>query len=179
MLGTTDVFGPRYRVAGAVLGHPFFARVEATSESNCFLSPTRRHAGLVARDRDGRFRTEYGPAGRTVAASIVDTVARRSCILDLGRRTYFEIDGDETRIARNVSPPDGAEQRMLDGILCFRIDIPGLIEEGWFSPQLQHVVFERSRIGGKTYLWRMVEIVIGDPDPRLFLVPSTFRRNST
>lgn len=80
--------------------------------------------------------------------------------------------------AEEVKTPGNAGERIIEGMNCFRIGPLGVVEEGWFSLQLQHMIWERSNIGKKTYVWRMHSLAVGEPDPGLFVIPPTFTKAS-
>ena len=108
----TDTYGPHYRVTGAVIGRPFFARTRATLEPKRVFLRKKTFVGTVARDYHGRLFTEYGTPSRTFAACIVDSVAGRIYTLDTVRSIYFEGDGG-VDIAEEVKGPEHPEGRFV------------------------------------------------------------------
>ncbi len=174
-MSTPNVFGPRI-VSGLVIAKPFWAKFETKRQSATWLGFGRRSfRGLIARDKEGRVRTEFGPGKKIVGIAIADPVARKLFILDPRRRTYKEFKFEPPPVAGIIPQPTDAEVREVEGVLCFRLSVPGMIEEAWISPDLQHVVAESSLDGGKRFTWRMFEIKVGDPPADLFRVPSAYR----
>lgn len=165
----SDVYGPRI-ISGVVVDRPFMARVEAALERKTFFG-TRRKAfdGEIARDSFGRLRQEYRDGGKVVAVSIADSVAKKLYIVDSQNRPTATVSFPSEASSEFRQPLD-ADVKRVENMDCFRIAIPGVIEEGWVSPELQHVVLEHSLSDGKRSKWRMYDIRVGEPDPNLFRI---------
>jgi len=118
---------------------------------------------------------EHGTQSGIFAASIFDSVAGRIYALDVAHKTYVEGDGGGDA-AEEVKAPGNAEEQVVEGMNCFRVGPLGVVEEGWFSIELQHMLWERSKMGDKSYLWQTHRVVAGEPDPALFLPPPAFTK---
>ncbi|HSB15300.1 MAG TPA: hypothetical protein VLE22_12645 [Bryobacteraceae bacterium] len=173
----SNVYGPRL-VTPPVSGHPFCASTEAASEKKTWLGLRRKiFTGVIARDGQGRLRTEFGVRGQPLVIGIVDPVSLKAYALDPRRETFFELpECPPQPVLPALQKPPGAETQRIEGLECFRRVIPELIEEAWISSELQHVVLERAVDGGVRFTWRMYDIRLGEPDPALFRIPPTYKQ---
>lgn len=170
------VSGPRVAL-GPMAGHPFEAFTEYTTVRKRFGFTRRRSLwGRLFRDGAGRERLEYwgtrlharsGP----LMIGIADNVAGKVYAIDGQGRVRNEASYSPMPVTSELEPPPDAEEAEIEGLTCFRMVVPGNVEEAWISLELQHSMLERGHEGDAAFTWRLFDVKLIEPDPHLFKVP--------
>lgn len=173
--------GP-HLMTGFVAGLPFSANVLSEHEGG------RTHTGFLARDSRGREhrRTDLTP-GLSMTV-ITDPIAGKIYIVNSQTGAVSEMPwpyppGQQIRNGFPDGPPD-AERREVEGFLCFRLELSPPVPEplgvsgpswvsgpAWVSPRIGLVAEEFVTAEGDHGSWRLHDIDLAEPDPRLFEAP--------
>ena len=164
-------------MTGLTAGLPFSAS---------FLTGHERggaYAGFLARDSRGREyrRIDFEP-GLTMSG-ITDPIAEKMYTVNSQSGTVIETPyPPEQQIWQSEKRtwPE-AERRVIEGIECFRREFgphpPGKERSGpsgtaWLSPRIGLVSEEFFTEEGDRVSWRLYDINLDEPDPRLFEAPT-------
>ena len=168
-------------MTGFVAGRPFSANVLFEHERG------RTHTGFLARDSHGRLhrRTDLAP-GLSMTV-ITDPIAGKIYMINSGAGTVNESTYPSEQQSWNWfsdGPPD-AERREVAGFLCFRLELSphapgterfGVSGSAWLSPRIGLVAEEFVTAEGDRGSWRLHDISLDEPDPRLFEAPTAAPR---
>jgi hypothetical protein len=158
--------GPRI-IPGVVAGRPFNAKTESRAASCGKNARPETVHGSVARDSSGRLRQEFIMGGTTIAISLADPVAGRLHAIDPRTHQVASLAIPGSVATPLPRPAEHTEERVIEGVACYRLSVPELVDEAWISIELAYPVLERSLDG--EYLWRLYGIKMGEQDPRLFV----------
>jgi hypothetical protein len=166
------VFGPSFQTNVHAPGRPFEAcyrawRVEAGER--------RTSTGRLCRDSFGRLRVDVEMHGVLVASVISDPVAYRRSWLNHIEREYGESHLDFDNAVRWAMPGPGAERRTIHGLECLLIERGDRLQ-AWLSPELDLVVQEHVKDDSGEGIWELYDVVLREPDAKLFDVPEDYRR---
>jgi hypothetical protein len=117
----------------------------------------------------------YEIGGKVRGITILDPVRGKTSLLDARGKTVSEsrLELRDVGHGEDLVPPPGAELRNIGGITCFRVrvQLPNTQGEAWISSALHYSVEERIYDAGYWFGWKLFDVVIGDPDPKLFDIP--------
>jgi hypothetical protein len=181
-----------------VKGEPYQATFESTArvsqpDGQVTISVM---CGAVLRDGEGRTRQEifgFVPCeslpqpreARIITIKDDPNSLGHSLVLDPARKTFWRFSlgldsGTPSRVEEWVYPGaqethDSPEPVQMEGLTCRKVLIK--TEDGesgaiWISDELHEVI--REEIGTRC-TWRLTDIVRGEPDPRLFEIPSGYK----
>lgn len=160
--------GPHIQT-GPVRNRPFRARFEAEHIRSGWLKfLSQRWSGSIDRDSHGRVRTQFERKGKPFATSISDPIAGVFLVRDEIRGARQEIPWSNPPEPGKLLPPENCQFRTIEGLVCFRYSIPGVVDEGWVSEELQHEISETCTKDGRTTTWRLSSIERTEPPAGLF-----------
>jgi hypothetical protein len=180
-------------------GRPFRAEYEEV-HSRPATGEVLRHRGMIYRDSAGRVRQEHflehaadkaEPAPKVVSIAdstelvvhFSDSRTKETAKLDLGRALRNE--GATRADAMCPVPTDSQSQceptrellgpRIIAGFVCHGIRRTMGLEtsEHWLSEDLAMLLFEEVRSPDCQITYRVFNIVLGEPQPGLFVAPET------
>jgi len=197
LLATVEVllgseWGNRALMVGGRAGVPFTAQFEErqTEMRADGTQVVMRQSGRLFVDRAGRTRLEmtipaeikvgepapdlsppsfamlYDASGSTVAG--IDLVTNELT----WEKTSLPLEGSQPATAMGPPGPGDLGTRLIDGVTCdgFRFQSADLEAESWVSRKTWRVVLETKKTQSTVVSYRMFDIVLQDPDPKLFAV---------
>lgn len=191
-----------------VAGKPFSAEIEISDTKRLFDGTTvqKKRSGAQYRDSAGRTRREMPlEIGGLVSGSGDGKPQLLVFINDFGAKARYFLDAN-SKVARKhplaasepqePALPPGAQkeslgQRVIEGIACegtrITVDIPfsdggktlKAVTETWYSPELDVIVLAKHTdpIVGE-HIFRLTNIVKGEPQADLFVVPAGYKIES-
>lgn len=162
------MIGPRVFTNCTEPRRPFSARFRSSSTRG---AETRVRTGRVFRDSLGRLRNDIELGGILVGSWIIDDPAAKRIVVNHMSKSYAVSDSDPGEVLRLAMPDDRYGARIIEGLHCVRYPPRPGLDEAWLSPELEYVVFERSRDLDRVDTWEVFDIERSEPDPSLFLPP--------
>lgn len=169
--------GP-HLMTGFVAGLPFSANVLSEHEGG------RTHTGFLARDSRGREHRRIDLTPGLTMTVITDPIAGKIYSVNSQAGAVSErpwpYPADQQTWNRFPDDPPDAERREIEGFVCFRLELSphppvpaplGVSVIAWVSPRIGLVAEEFVTAEGDHGSWRLHDIDLAEPDPRLFEAP--------